>query len=800
MSFNSAQPSFIRLRDHYAERRRPIVFWVGAGLSTDAGLPTWAALREKIINQSIEMISTWEPKAAREAEHKLQIAAAEDNLWNSFQIIKDTVRDTEFRESIKEIFKNSTDQPVPDMYQVLWTMKNIDGMLSLNIDNFAGRSHRIVRASEDILSFSARDAKDYVSAISNGRRFIANLHGQKDAYSSWVFTRNEIDALVRSEAYASFINYVFSAMTVIFVGISADDVAAGGFLERLTAYGLDVGPHFWITNRVDKESESWSSRAGVQIVRYQPELDVKGKISHATALAGIFHNIHKYVSRDKDANVVVSAPSTLENIPSVRELRQKDDDEIRSVLAAYARNILEKNSNNTNSSEYKSFLKNYSPCIHQAWHITDEEPYNDFLGFKVVEKISNSTFSNVWRLVDDKSNNYALKIIQMDNLHAGPQISSFRRGVESLRYLSNADVPGTARLTRAQEIPSSVIMEFIEGQNLSDISSLRDFHFWREGLEIINNICKHLEFSHNLPQSVLHRDIRPSNVMIPNYHWSDTEAVDHGIDRFKAVLLNYDMSWHINAKGHTIAGNLEEAGFYAPELLENSFGSVARRTSVDCYGLGMTIFYMYCKQTPPSGGSKSTDWLNILSQKFRTDSKVVWRSAPERLRRIILNATNPNDEERISIKAIKDRISSLYNAVKGNYDTVTVDIWAEELLSNAIKFEYQTDANENSFSRTLKTGRVISARGDFARKRVEVNFSNIATEATDRVRAVKSWGDKLKSAQDVLKSGGWTIGSQTTSRGLNIILSASISIDDLRVDFHKKVNVLMKGIDQVRLD
>lgn len=110
-------------------------------------------------------------------------------------------------------------------------------------------------------------------------------------------------------------------------------------------------------------------------------------------------------------------------------------------------------------------------------------------------------------------------MIQIDNIKSGPQIDSFRRGVQSLNYLSRADVPGTASIVDAHEIPCAVIMKFIEGSNLSDICSAGGFDFWSEGTRIVINVCSHLEYSHNLPAAVLHRDVRPSNIMVPNYHW-----------------------------------------------------------------------------------------------------------------------------------------------------------------------------------------------------------------------------------------------------------------------------------------
>lgn len=524
------------------------MFWVGAGASADAGLPVWPVLKTQIIAQALETASTMDEENGKILEQRLEQAKIKSNLWDAFQDIKDAIGYTDFRESIKSVFGTTRQVQIPDIYGMIWSLKNVSGVLSFNIDGLSARSHRQIRSDEEIIHSTGKNIHEYFSAISNGRPFIADLHGQRDAPASWVFTRNEIEALIQTDNYKKFIEFIFMTKTVIFLGISADDIASGSFLENLTASGLDIGPHFWITDRRDARSHSWAQRSGVQLIRYQPDFDPGGRQNHSVVLAQIFSDIQSYVSKDKKAPTVVPPADANISIPTVRELRGMEDDEARALLTSYAKNILDKNGNDTNSDDYRAFLREYSPVIHQSWHITEDEPYNTFFGYRIIERISRSNFSNVWKIRNKEGVNAALKVIQIDNLHSGAQIDSFRRGVESLRYLTNSEVPGTPKLIEAREIPTSFVMSFVEGQNLSEIVQQREFSFWRDALPIAINVCNHLKYSHNLPQGVLHRDVKPSNIMIPEYGWSDIEAIDYGIDRYQAILLNYDMSWHVNAR------------------------------------------------------------------------------------------------------------------------------------------------------------------------------------------------------------------------------------------------------------
>ncbi|MGU3418522.1 hypothetical protein [Methylobacterium sp. D54C] len=71
---NLDQPSYQNLRTHYAERRREIVFWVGAGASADAGLPVWPVLKTQIIAQALETASTMDEENGKILEQRLEQA------------------------------------------------------------------------------------------------------------------------------------------------------------------------------------------------------------------------------------------------------------------------------------------------------------------------------------------------------------------------------------------------------------------------------------------------------------------------------------------------------------------------------------------------------------------------------------------------------------------------------------------------------------------------------------------------------------------------------------------------------
>ena len=797
MRFNVHQPSYERLRVEHAERRRPIVFWVGAGLSQPAGLPSWSGLQAVLQSKALQIAATLPPTEGRKMEAALEQAAREVSLWDTFQILKREMGKTEFREGVREVLGRSRTAEIPAVYTAIWSLPGVRGVLTLNLDDLAVRSHKRTRLTEDAVPFVGRQAPEYAHVLGEGRPFIANLHGVTDAQGTWVLTRDEITHLVDLPGYREFIGFLFSQMTVVFCGISAEDSAAGGFLQKLTSSGLDLGRHFWITDRADEATHGWAARAGLGIIRYQPITKASSPPDHTSPLIELFSDMRDFISTDVVAPPLIPMVSRVESLPPPQELLSRNADELRALLSGYARTVLSEGGAGS-PTKYNEFLRSYAPCVHQAWWITSDEPFNRFYDYRVVEQVSSSPFSSVWRLQSSDGRDLALKVLRIENLGKGPEIEGFRRGIQSLGFLTRASVPGTATLAAAFEIPASLIMEFIEGDSLQNLALSNSFDPWEDGIPLMESVCEHLRYGHNLPQGVLHRDVRPSNILVPYYHWQP-DFLEDSPGKHDVRLLNYDMSWHSGARGQTIAGNIEEGGYYAPEDTSASV-EAARSTLIDSYGVGMCLYFTFTKMRPPAGGCKSTDWKRLLTEGFRVNSRLRWRSAPTRMRRLVEKATAPEAEQRPMIDQIKAELGLLRLAIQGDTATLPSDFWAEELISQSEQAEYVVDDSTLTFTRTPRPGRSISLSGEVRRSMVVLAFKNQALDSTNRSGIDRLWSEKLQSARDILTSTGWVVREDTRYGGQEMRLSAECSVDTIRANFASVLGGLRRGVDKVRLE
>jgi eukaryotic-like serine/threonine-protein kinase len=122
MAFLTAQPSHQALRNIVAERTRPLLAWVGAGLSKPAGMPTWGDLRDTLVEalrlKAAAMDSSGAGKARALADH----AARENNLWHAFELLHEGLQPASFRDQIRTALQPAVRVDVPEAYRLLWQL------------------------------------------------------------------------------------------------------------------------------------------------------------------------------------------------------------------------------------------------------------------------------------------------------------------------------------------------------------------------------------------------------------------------------------------------------------------------------------------------------------------------------------------------------------------------------------------------------------------------------------------------------------------------------------------------------
>lgn len=145
--------------------------------------------------------------------------------------------------------------------------------------------------------------------------------------------------------------------------------------------------------------------------------------------------------------------------------------------------------------------------------------------------------------------------------------------IEIYKRLQDADIEGIPRIYELVKTEEgiSIVEEYISGKTLDD--SVRIFVDEKSVIEFIYKLCSILERIHSLNPPIIHRDIKPQNIILSN---GNVYLMDFNISR------NYKGT---NSKDTIMMGTQEYA---APE----QYGFAESDVRTDIYGLGSTVKYI----------------------------------------------------------------------------------------------------------------------------------------------------------------------------------------------------------------
>jgi serine/threonine-protein kinase len=135
-----------------------------------------------------------------------------------------------------------------------------------------------------------------------------------------------------------------------------------------------------------------------------------------------------------------------------------------------------------------------------------------------------------------------------------------------------------------------LVMDFVEGRSLAALLGERGGPLGEaEVLPWIRQVADALEYLHTSTPPVIHRDIKPDNIII----------TDNG----RAMLVDFGISKVYEAnKGTTIGAKAVTPGFSPPE----QYGRGSTDARSDVYALGATLYTLLTGQIPPEGPDLSS--------------------------------------------------------------------------------------------------------------------------------------------------------------------------------------------------
>jgi len=747
--FNTEQEAYQEFRSIVREHTNRILVWIGSGLSQSAGFPSWSSLRDSLCvelkNNARNIVED-----AKEISRLLEAAnkaKKESDLWIAFEILKRELGDTSFVSTIRAGFKSVDTCPIPVIYRKLWDLP-IKGILNLNLDRLASRSFVQKRGDSKIIEFHGNVAGHYAHVLKDPAPFVVDLHGTLSDSGSWVFTHNEMKEIIQNHGYQEFLHTCLIDSVVLFIGITADDIAVGGHLERLKKWDIDFGQHYWLTDRGDTETRKWCETAGVRMIRYTSD-------GNHHAIEEFFADLQSYIPKEAET-VPVAMELAVDQAPALsspEELSKMEPNTARILLNEYASWVLRERTPEA-YERYRKFCKEYGRAIHNAWYVTTREADNELFDYMLLDEINGGAFGRVFAAKDREGRPVAIKILKEDVQRKPELLKSFRRGVASMQILANRKVEGMIEYLQASEIPTFVVMELVQGPNLREAVDAGYISDWPTVMRVAVDLAHIIRSAHLLPERVLHRDLRPSNIMLKDYY-------SHP-ENYKVVVLDFDLSWHRGAIEDSLVGDTTLNGYLAPEQVEHMPSSYTRNALIDSFGMGMTLFFLRTALQPQLLQHRHSNWNEYVYNSVEKHQCPDWRSLPRRYARLVDICTRDKQALRWDMSQIKDELERLQEALLNPESVESAELWAEEL---ATRVEHQLDVtktytwNQDRGVATFRFASGVELRigNNEAERRVKAWINWMSAGNQEYKRIYKYLPGKCEKATARLKKCGWRV-------------------------------------------
>ncbi|WP_158255409.1 protein kinase domain-containing protein [Rhodopseudomonas palustris] len=682
----------------YAEKKTGagLIFFIGSGPSTDAGLPDWQGLRNRLTRVADHLIKQQaiRDELQRNNFEKLKL---ERDYWKAFSLLKVILGSTTFPQEVRKLLTPPAGAAIPEVYKEL-TVFDLRGIITTNIDDLLLKAFSKF-TTKLVKPVYGKDIFDRLEILQRERPFFFQMHGDIAAEKTWIFTDEDRTQLLQSEAHRRFLDTVFFTTTVVFLGISPDDVSVSGRLLGLKASGSPTAPHYWITADINSRRRDWAEENGIQQIVYP---SVKG---HTECISKILKYVRNYKSLDENIerpSINTSNAHISERDPT--KLAQLDDiDLIRQSLNGI---ILENRDDQGRISfeRYSEICRTYRRAVAIAY-LQPSNADEEWFGHRVeATPLGGKTFGTVYSARTSDDEIVAIKILQEQRFRDAAYLSSFRRGAEALRILNEYAAPGVARFRESYELPPTLIMDFESGASLDQLVPAGKLKV-DAILDVILACANIVRFGHSLPQTVMHRDIKPSNILLRDFSWEDSSYS-------AVVMFDFDLGWFKGAYGEEATRtDPDSLGFQAPEQLSVAGEPLRRSTLVDSFGLGATLYFSLSRSVPMAGASGAEDWERKIDgacrRAFPND-----RVAERRCARLILNCTSSDQRERPDFSLIVDALEDLINWRRRNTSKCSTEFIAEALVSLSSDSGYEWDSNRLSASHNNPSGMAIRSRFD----------------------------------------------------------------------------------------
>lgn len=227
-------------------KKKSSVFFVGAGISMDAGLPSWG----KLISDLIVVAS----KQAWCGEDKIKEFRELLGTGNNFLLLAEELKSelgSVFYEHIESVFGMPDIKPTPTMESILSVNTNM--ILTSNYDRLIENTFTKINGYSPN-TFTYSQSREIANNYWKEKFFVLKAHGDavSDVQGIILSQRDYRKTLYRELGYKSILQSIFSTKSVFFVGTSMTDPEFNLLLDYLHESYSGGGPIHYLLISKDK--------------------------------------------------------------------------------------------------------------------------------------------------------------------------------------------------------------------------------------------------------------------------------------------------------------------------------------------------------------------------------------------------------------------------------------------------------------------------------------------------------------------------------------------------------------------
>ncbi|RYE44192.1 MAG: hypothetical protein EOP24_24490 [Hyphomicrobiales bacterium] len=644
-----AQLSFRSFREIVRGKTKRLVVFCGSGASRSAGLPTWAEFVARLEQFSRDVAQSDVNRSLVEATIAKNTAAT--SLWAKVGNLR-AILGHQYENAVRAAL-SPTMPTLPAFYEGVWDL-NPAALLTLNLDGFVNASYARQKTGVSPRHYLGRQVGGSRDIFLGDRPLIVELHGTIEEPGSWVLTSSDYADLRDNEAYRLFLQTVFFTNTVLFYGVDFTDPAIADQLSFLDKIDLSATDLYSLQKRP----------SGTGVFRDEFETNIKpiwmpDELGWDEGFSEFIQRMSVELREGTYPPVAgTHTTASVGELPSPAQMMTLTPDDARLLLSSATERYFV--NGEFEYDTYAQFCKDYDLAINHATRVRIDTENNTWLGHRLLLELGAGNFGRVY-LADNGDGHAAIKIAHDSVRDSEPMLNSFRRGVHSMRLLSEASTAGVVKLLSASELPPSIIMEHVDGIDFERYVADRSILNFSTVARIIGWVAEILFHCHGLPQVVLHRDLRPSNIMLRGY--------DHvSVSKDDVCVLDFDLSWFKGATGSDYYMSPRAAlGYLAPEQLDMASKISARSALVDVYGCGMLFYFGISGDHPVANASTRYDWKEQVERIAARTRSADWHSLPSLVASLILDSTKEAQSERISMQSFLERVDYIVAASAGSY-------------------------------------------------------------------------------------------------------------------------------------